>query len=44
MSFRFNDKFGFTEEEMKELIEYYNLKYSVKEISVNLYTEFIKKV
>ncbi|NMM65967.1 AAA family ATPase [Clostridium sp. P21] len=26
LSFKFNDKFGFTEEELKHLVEYYNLK------------------
>ncbi|NMM63072.1 AAA family ATPase [Clostridium sp. P21] len=40
LSFRFNDKFGFTEEEMKELVEYYNLEDSIEEIK-NWYNGYI---
>jgi hypothetical protein len=40
LSFRFSDKFGFTEEEMKELIEYYNLKDSTEQIK-NWYNGYI---
>ncbi|MBV7275115.1 AAA family ATPase [Clostridium sp. PL3] len=40
LSFRFSDKFGFTEEEMKELTEYYNLKDSIEEIK-NWYNGYI---
>lgn len=40
LSLRFNDKFGFTEEEMKELIKYYNLKDSTEQIK-NWYNGYI---
>ncbi len=40
LNFRFSDKFGFTEEEMKELIEYYNLKDSTEGIK-NWYNGYI---
>lgn len=40
LSFKFSDKFGFTEEEMKELIEYYNLKDSTEGIK-NWYNGYI---
>lgn len=40
LSFKFSDKFGFTEEEMKDLIEYYNLKDSTEGIK-NWYNGYI---
>ena len=34
LGFKFNDKFGFTEEELKELLEYYTLKEKSEDIKI----------
>jgi len=40
LSFKFNDKFGFTEEELKELLEYYDLKEKSEDIK-NWYNGYV---
>ena len=40
LGFKFNDKFGFTEEELKELLEYYNLKEKSEDIK-NWYNGYV---